>query len=109
MEYSYNMQNGKDTKYLKMVSTAKHYADYDQEGSNGTRRQDFDANVTMLSGLLCDAVQSINPLFCIITGKIRWSIIGQHGDQQFKQLVYNQLCVHIMQLIICQVAVMIIL
>ena len=47
MEYSYNMQFGEDNKYLKMVSTAKHYADYDQEGNYGTGRTSFDANVTM--------------------------------------------------------------
>ena len=52
-QYSYNMQNGKDTKYLKLVSTAKHYMDYDQEGNYGTIRQDFDANVTMLSTVIC--------------------------------------------------------
>eukprot|EP00484_Ammonia_sp_Unknown_P005082 CAMPEP_0197074090 /NCGR_PEP_ID=MMETSP1384-20130603/210934_1 /TAXON_ID=29189 /ORGANISM="Ammonia sp." /LENGTH=946 /DNA_ID=CAMNT_0042512931 /DNA_START=16 /DNA_END=2857 /DNA_ORIENTATION=- len=47
MEYSYHMQNGEDTKYMKVVSTAKHYADYDQEGNYGTDRGSFDANVTM--------------------------------------------------------------
>eukprot|EP01084_Bolivina_argentea_P243625 408377_1 len=31
MQYSYNMQYGEDTKYLKVISTAKHFADYDQE------------------------------------------------------------------------------
>eukprot|EP01084_Bolivina_argentea_P243622 408373_1 len=47
MEYSYNMQFGEDEKYLKVVSTAKHYADYDQEGNYGTIRQAFNANVSM--------------------------------------------------------------
>eukprot|EP01084_Bolivina_argentea_P142244 249897_1 len=47
MQYSYYMQHGEDTKYLKIVSTAKHYADYNQEGTYGTDRGDFDANVTM--------------------------------------------------------------
>eukprot|EP01084_Bolivina_argentea_P317682 550834_1 len=47
MQYSYYMQHGEDTKYLKLVSTAKHYADYDQEGNYGTDRGSFDANVTM--------------------------------------------------------------
>ena len=39
MEYSYNMQYGEDAKYLKVVSTGKHYADYDQEGNCGVTRQ----------------------------------------------------------------------
>ena len=40
------MENGEDDKYLKVVSTAKHYADYDQEGNWGTERGTFDANVS---------------------------------------------------------------
>ena len=47
MEYSYNLQHGfQDPTYLKVVSTAKHYADYDQEGNFGVDRGSFDANVT---------------------------------------------------------------
>ena len=39
MEYSYNMQYGfQNPTYLKVVSTAKHYADYDQEGNYGVDR-----------------------------------------------------------------------
>ena len=54
MEYSYNMQNGEDSRYLKVISTAKHYADYDQEGNYGIIRQSFDANVTMQDqGIIC--------------------------------------------------------
>ena len=30
------MQEGNDTRYLKVVSTGKHYADYDLEGNGGT-------------------------------------------------------------------------
>ena len=46
MEYSTNMQYGEDTKYLKVISTAKHYADYDQEGNWGTPRAAFNATVS---------------------------------------------------------------
>ena len=45
-QYSYHMAHGEDHRYLKVISTAKHYADYDQEGNYGTNRGDFDANVT---------------------------------------------------------------
>ena len=45
------MQYGEDTKYLKLVTVAKHYADYDQEGTWGVSRMSFDANVTMLTSL----------------------------------------------------------
>ena len=41
------MENGEDHRYTKVVSTAKHYADYDQEGNYGTNRGSFDANVSM--------------------------------------------------------------
>ena len=40
------MQQGEDPRYLKVVATAKHYADYDQEGNFGTDRLAFDANVS---------------------------------------------------------------
>ena len=46
MEYSTNMRNGPDTRYIKVVSTAKHYADYDQEGNFGINRLQFNANVS---------------------------------------------------------------
>jgi len=45
MHYIPALQWGNDKKYLKTVATAKHYADYDQEGTYGTDRQDFDAVV----------------------------------------------------------------
>ncbi len=47
MEYSVNMQHGEDERYIKVISTAKHYADYDQEGTYGINRLAFDANVSM--------------------------------------------------------------
>lgn len=31
MHYSRGMQEGDDPRYIKVVSTAKHYADYDLE------------------------------------------------------------------------------
>ena len=46
MEYSHNFQYSEDSTYLKAVSTAKHFADYDQEGNFDISRMDFDANVT---------------------------------------------------------------
>ncbi len=47
MEYSYHFQHGEDDRYLKLVSTGKHYADYDQEGRPvGTDRGDFNAIVS---------------------------------------------------------------
>ena len=33
MHWSRGMQEGEQEKYLKVVSTAKHFADYDQEGN----------------------------------------------------------------------------
>ena len=46
IEYSNNMQFSENSPYLKVVSTAKHYCDYDQEGNWGTDRGSFDANVS---------------------------------------------------------------
>ena len=47
MQFSYHMQHGPDQKYLRVLSTAKHFLDYDQEGSPyGVMRGDFDAIVT---------------------------------------------------------------
>eukprot|EP01084_Bolivina_argentea_P263563 446131_1 len=43
--YSKYMSYGEDSKYLKLVSTAKHFADYDQEGNWGVYRMSFNANV----------------------------------------------------------------
>lgn len=46
MQFSYHMQHGPDQKYLRVLSTAKHFLDYDQEGSPyGVMRGDFDAIV----------------------------------------------------------------
>lgn len=45
MHYSRGMQEGNDPKYIKVVSTAKHYADYDLEGNWGTDRGSFNAIV----------------------------------------------------------------
>ena len=39
------MQEGEQEKYLKVVSTGKHFADYDQEGNGGTDRGAFNAVV----------------------------------------------------------------
>ena len=30
MQFSYHMQHGEDPKYLRVLSTAKHFLDYDQ-------------------------------------------------------------------------------
>ena len=57
------MQNGKDTKYLKLVSTAKHYMDYDQEGNYGTGRTSFDANVTELSQIIAILMAHLNIVY----------------------------------------------
>ena len=47
MQFSYHMQHGPDPKYLRVLSTAKHFLDYDQEGSPvGVMRGDFDAIVS---------------------------------------------------------------
>ena len=47
MQFSYHMQHGPDPNYLRVLSTAKHVADYDQEGSPlGVMRGDFDAIVS---------------------------------------------------------------
>jgi hypothetical protein len=44
------LQRGDDSRYLKTVATAKHWSDYDQEGSpdesDPTSRMNFDANVS---------------------------------------------------------------
>ena len=42
MQYPTN----EDSVYLKVVSTGKHYADYDQEGAGKTWRESWSANVT---------------------------------------------------------------
>eukprot|EP00048_Salpingoeca_helianthica_P016232 m.231184 g.231184 ORF g.231184 m.231184 type:complete len:915 (-) comp18276_c0_seq1:117-2861(-) len=45
MHYTRGFQEGPDSRYLKAVSTAKHYCDYDCENCNGTDRGSFDAQV----------------------------------------------------------------
>ena len=45
MHWSRGMQEGEQEKYLKVVSTAKHFADYDQEGNGGVDRGTFNAVV----------------------------------------------------------------
>jgi len=45
MHYSRGMQEGDDPRYIKVVSTAKHYADYDLEGNWGVDRGSFNAIV----------------------------------------------------------------
>eukprot|EP00944_MAST-04C_sp_MAST-4C-sp1_P007923 g7923.t1 len=45
MHWSRGMQEGEQEKYLKVVSTAKHFADYDQEGNGGVDRGAFNAVV----------------------------------------------------------------
>ena len=109
MQFSYNFQFGEDNKYLKSVTVCKHYADYDQEGNFGIGRTSFDANVTMLSQLSIYLLCNLNEISILgKQGRIRWNIIGQHGEQQYKQQRYKVLCVHIMQLMVFQVVVMII-
>ena len=39
------MQEGEQDKYTKVVSTGKHFVDYDQEGNGGVDRGDFNAIV----------------------------------------------------------------
>ncbi len=49
-EYVYNLidglQNGDDERYLKIAADCKHYAAYDLENWNGTKRVQFDARVS---------------------------------------------------------------
>ena len=44
--YSTGLQSMDDSKYLKVVSTCKHFSAYDLENWNGTNRQYFDARVS---------------------------------------------------------------
>lgn len=53
MHYSRGMQEGVDTRYLKVISTTKHYADYDQEDSDGTNRVSFNAIVVSEQRVAC--------------------------------------------------------
>ena len=48
MQFAYNMQYSQDSRYLKIVSNAKHFADYDLEGScaGDASRMSFNANIT---------------------------------------------------------------
>jgi len=46
MHWTRGMQEGDDPRYLKVVSTAKHFADYDLEGNGGVDRTSFDALVS---------------------------------------------------------------
>ncbi len=45
MHYIRGFQEGPDPRYLKAVSTAKHYCDYDCENCNGVDRGSFNAVV----------------------------------------------------------------
>ncbi len=45
MHWSRGMQEGEQDKYTKVVSTGKHFVDYDQEGNGGVDRGDFNAIV----------------------------------------------------------------
>lgn len=38
MHYIRALQEGPDSRYLRAIATAKHFADYDQEGNFGTDR-----------------------------------------------------------------------
>ena len=38
MHWSRGMQEGEQDKYTKVVSTGKHFVDYDQEGNGGVDR-----------------------------------------------------------------------
>ncbi|XP_065841345.1 uncharacterized protein [Oscarella lobularis] len=44
--YSTGLQSIDDSKYLKIISTCKHFSAYDLENWNGTDRHHFDARVT---------------------------------------------------------------
>lgn len=47
MMFAHGMQQGPDPHYLRVVSTGKHFLDYDQEGNpQGTQRDSFTAEVT---------------------------------------------------------------
>ena len=45
MHWSRGMQEGEQDKYTKVVSTGKHFVDYDQEGNGGVDRGNFNAIV----------------------------------------------------------------
>lgn len=89
MEYSYNMGYGEDTKYLKLVSTAKHYADYDQEGTFGVDRHDFDANVSAQDQGIFFYIDFVEFVIVVPLNEnarffLQSSTTGQHGGQRFK-------------------------
>lgn len=46
MEFVRGMQEGEDSRYLKVSSCCKHYSAYDLDNWHGVTRFDFDAKVT---------------------------------------------------------------
>lgn len=66
MHYSRGMQEGVDTRYLKVISTTKHYADYDQEDSDGTNRVSFNAIVVSEQRVACFVRNSAAADACLV-------------------------------------------
>ena len=50
MHWSRGMQEGEQDKYTKVVSTGKHFVDYDQEGNGGVDRGNFNEVFPMVLG-----------------------------------------------------------
>jgi beta-glucosidase-like glycosyl hydrolase len=75
-QYAYalvrGLQEGEDSRYLKIAATCKHYVAYDLDWWNGTRRISFDAKVADL-----DLVETFLPPFemCIRDAHVA-SIMG---------------------------------